>query len=637
MVREWMMRVPSVQLMALCLASVLFAGVVNAQGKLSSAPSGIDLATGFISHDLQINIKGADGKPVQGQISVQLITANGQLYDRMVAKDGQARFDRVPKSEFRVVVSAPGYQRMEKRVDLANNKQLATLSLQLRPLSDAEDAASARSLGSLDPRTQKEVGKALEALRTQKTSNALHYLMAAEKDAPNNAEIEYLFGVYCAQTNDAAHALAHWNTALTLDPKPLSSLLEVAQELLQEKRATEAVPYLQRAMEAEPSSWRVHALMAEADYMQHKPNEVIREAERALELGQGRAASLEPFLAAVVAQQGDKDRAMQILQAYLKSNPGDGAAAKQLEQLKNPNTDASVSAGDALKNVSAATVLPLPSTWMPPDVDEKVPPVETGAACALDDVLQKTGERLVELVRDVNRFTATEWVSDQTINKWGVVSSPEKRKFSYVVSIEEIRPGMLSVDEYRGGASGSAQMPDGVITNGLPALVLIFHPFYAGNYDMTCEGLGKWNGSPAWQIHFRQRADKPIANRGFRLGMLGQLHPAALRGRAWVSADNYQIVRLETDLVAPMPQVRMVAEHTVIEYGAISFQKENVNLWLPHSAEVYFDWQRQRVHRRHSFENYMLFSVDEQEKIGKPKGLKPVDDSAGNAQSNPPS
>lgn len=632
------MRVSSGQLIALGLASVLWVGGASGQGKVSSAASGIDLATSFISHDLQINIKGADGKPVQGQISVQLLAANGQLYDRTTARDGQARFNRVPKSEFRVVVSAPGYERMEKRVDLANNKELATVSLQLRPLSDAEDAASARSLGALDPRTQKEVGKALEALRTQKPNNAFHHLEAAEKDAPNNPEIEYLFGVYCAQTNDATQALEHWNAALTLDPKHLSSLLEVSQELLHEKKAAEAVPYLQRAMEAEPSSWRAHALMAEVDYSQHKPEEAIQEAERALELGQGRAASLEPFLAAVVAERGDKDRAVQLLQAYLKSNPGDAAATKQMEQLRNPGTAANVSAGDALKTIStAATALPLPSSWMPPDIDEKVPPVETGTACALDDVLQKTGERLIELVHDVNRFTATEWVSDQTINKWGVASSTEKRKFAYVVSIEEIRPGMLSVDEYRDAGGGSTQMPDGVITSGLPALVLIFHPFYAGNYEITCEGLGKWSGNAAWQVHFRQRADKPIANRGFRVGMFGPLYPAALRGRAWISADNYQIVRLETDLVAPMPQVKMIAEHTVIEYGAVNFQKEDANLWLPHSAEVYFDWQGQRVHRRHSFENYLLFSVDEQEKIGKPKGAKPADDPAGSAESTPPS
>jgi len=55
--------------------------------------------------------------------------------------------------------------------------------------------------------------------------------------------------------------------------------------------------------------------------------------------------------------------------------------------------------------------------------------------------------------------------------------------------------------------------------------------------------------------------------------MFGPRNPAALRGRAWFSADNAQFVRLETELVTPMPEVKMLAEHTVIEYGAVNFQK----------------------------------------------------------------
>jgi len=63
----------------------------------------------------------------------------------------------------------------------------------------------------------------------------------------------------------------------------------------------------------------------------------------------------------------------------------------------------------------------------------------------------------------------------------------------------------------------------------------------------------------------------------------------------------------------------------------------NVNLWLPYFAGVYFDWQGQRVHRRHNFENYLLFSLDEQERLGKPKGAQPAEDSAASTENNPPS
>src|ERR1700732_3195598 len=104
----------------------------------------------------------------------------------------------------------------------------------------------------------------------------------------------------------------------------------------------------------------------------------------------------------------------------------------------------------------------MPSKWMPPDVDEKVPPVEAGASCAVDDVVSKAGKQLMELVKDVDRFAATESLTHESIHKFGFPSSPEKRKFDYVVSIQEVQHGYLNVEEYRNGSGGAtADFPDG--------------------------------------------------------------------------------------------------------------------------------------------------------------------------------
>ena len=258
-------------------------------------------------------------------------------------------------------------------------------------------------------------------------------------------------------------------------------------------------------------------------------------------------------------------------------------------------------------------------TWLPPDVDENVPPVEVGGACSLDEVVQKAEKRILEFVQAVDRFTATESLTHESINKHGIASAPEKRKFAYVVSIQEVRQGHLGVTEYRNGGGALNEFPAGIVTNGLPALVLIFHPYYAPNYEMNCEGLARSNGRPAWQVHFRQAPDKPNELKTYQFGINGASYSVGLKGRAWISADSYQIVRMETDLVAPMPQIRLVAEHTAIEYGPVKFREGDVNLWLPQSAEVYFAWRGRQVHRRHTFDNYMLFTVDDKQRIGTPK------------------
>ncbi len=271
---------------------------------------------------------------------------------------------------------------------------------------------------------------------------------------------------------------------------------------------------------------------------------------------------------------------------------------------------------------AAATSLSLPSNWLPPDLDERMPPVEPGATCALDEVIQKAERRVEEFVGNVDRYTATESLFHESINKWGLASSRETRKFDYVASIEEVKRGFFNFEEFRKSHTSQEEFPDGVATLGMPALALIFHPYNSGNFEMNCEGLARWNGRIAWQVHFRQRADKPNTIRSFRMGFQGPSHPVALKGRAWIDAESYQIVRLETDMIAPLPEIRLVADRTAIEYGPVHFRERNVDMWLPSSAEVYSDWRGRRFHRRHSFSNYLLFAVDEKQRISAPKSAE---------------
>jgi hypothetical protein len=76
---------------------------------------------------------------------------------------------------------------------------------------------------------------------------------------------------------------------------------------------------------------------------------------------------------------------------------------------------------------------------------------------------------------------------------------------------------------------------------------------------------------------------------------------------------------METDLVAAMPQIRLVSDHTLVDYGPVRFKRGNVEMWLPQGAEMYSDWRGKRMHRRLSYSNYLLFSVDEKQRISEPK------------------
>jgi tetratricopeptide (TPR) repeat protein len=683
---------------------------------------------------IEVFVQGPGGASVAGQATVTVKKLGGQVFGQGTTKAGYLRINNLASTEYTLSVEAPGYEAATRSVDLTG-LTTKSITVELRPV-DPENSNFAARIAALPGKAQREVFKASEALRVNRPSQARDHLESARRIAPNHPEVTYLFGVYSSQSNDWVQAKTYWAKAIELYPKHLRALLSLSEALLRENKPAEALSYASRAVAAEPSSWRAHAVLAEAYLLQGSHDDAIKEAQRAVDLGHGQAAAIQPILSRALAERGEKEPAIRVLQSYVRSQPTDAAARKQLENLQtvHPSIDmaattseiaalaadsaeaqpnswrahailaeaymlqgsreqaiheaeraqelghdeaamvqpllarAVATSGDTVRAASilqtylrdhpadvaarkqleslqnpqepttssggpsaielatqavttGATALPLVSNWLPPDVDERMPPADAGAACSVSEVIQKAGRQVMKLVADVDRFTATESLAHQSINKWGFASPPEKRKFDYVVSIEEVARGFLNVEEYRNNHGAPADFPDGVETDGLPALVLIFHPYNATNFEMSCEGLAAWNGEPAWQVHFRQRADRPNTIRHYKLAN-GPSYPVALKGRAWISADNYQIVRLETDLVAAIPQIRLMADHTAVEYGPVQFRKSKIEMWLPQSAEVFYDWKGHRIHRRHSFSNYLLFAVDDKQRISAPKGAE---------------
>ncbi len=205
----------------------------------------------------------------------------------------------------------------------------------------------------------------------------------------------------------------------------------------------------------------------------------------------------------------------------------------------------------------------------------------------------------------------------EDLDELGKPVSKETRKFDYIASISEPQPDVLKVDEYRNGLTDQGEFPGGITTNGLPALAFVFHPDRRRDFDLVCEGLGTWNGKATWLVHFRQRPDRPSRQQSFNF--TDGSFTVDLKGRAWIAADTYQIVRREADVVSPVRKIRLLTEHQVVEYGPVQFKKKNTELWLPLNADIYMDFRRQRFHRRHSFSHYMLFSVGTSQRISQPK------------------
>ena len=615
-------------LLALLFSAGLLPRSVFAQ---RPAPGGASRGPGIASPleggdptiELDVYVRGADGGPLEEMAMVTLVAPTGQVAGQGTTLGGNIKFSGIAAAQYTIQVVAAGYEKTMKEID-GYAAGYSRVTIQMRSASNGEAGAGSSKI-LLAPKPQKELGKALEALRANKPADARGHLETAYRMAPNHPGVNYLFGVYFFQMKDQQKAKFHWAKTIEFDPKHVSALLSLSEALIREQKLPDAESYVKRAVDADPNSWRAHAILADVLLKESQPSEAVKQADRALELGHGQATIVQSLLVRALIEGGNKERAVKVLQEYLRDHPNDAAARKQLDILQSPVmlTSSRVETLGAEAKPSAATEtaisLPLPANWLPPDVDEKVPAVEPGVACSLDDVVRKAGTRVEEFVKNVDRFTASELLKHESINKWGFAQSSDTRRYDYVVSINQYRPGFFSVMEYRGKGSSPAEFPGGVETEGLPALALIFHPNNVANFAMSCEGLGRWNGGLAWQVHFHQRNDKPNTMREYKIGEEGPTYPVALRGRAWIAVESYQIVRMETDLLAPVPAIRLVADHLLVDYGPVRFKKNNVEMWLPQSAEMYSDWKGKRIRRHLSYSNYLLFSVDEKQKISEPK------------------
>src|SRR5260370_36714134 len=112
--------------------------------------------------------------------------------------------------------------------------------------------------------------------------------------------------MYWLQMYDRVKAKAYWTRAIELYPHHYRSLISLAQALVGEEKLGEALPYLERAVQAEPSYWRAHAIYADLYLRQGLPEEAVKHAKSELDMGHAHAATLQSNHAAVSDRRREK-------------------------------------------------------------------------------------------------------------------------------------------------------------------------------------------------------------------------------------------------------------------------------------------------------------------------------------------
>jgi len=177
-----------------------------------------------ISGAIIVRVQLPDKSPYDNAI-VNLRTFNGlQISMQTTVGQGQANFQDLPRATYNIEVMAPGFETITQSVEIVSNGDQQFITMMLKPLPGTDISIVRSGPPILAPGAQKELNKAMEALRSDKPEEAKKHLDKAIHSAPSNPDVNYMLGMYYAQQKDYAHAEEYWKKAIQIYPLHTYSL-----------------------------------------------------------------------------------------------------------------------------------------------------------------------------------------------------------------------------------------------------------------------------------------------------------------------------------------------------------------------------------------------------------------------------
>ena len=595
------------------------------------------------SRRLLVRVRDAQGAPLSGPVPVQLRSRLGNFnYSAFTREDGSLEFRGLTAGDYTLEVTLPGYLPATETINLPLGfpNVVPQVFIYLRRESDADSSAAASKPLMSDSKAQKEIKKAREKLEKNDLKGAQKHLERAQKKSPDHPEVHYLLGMLHLRKQALEEAKANFEKSIELYPQHVPALRALGRLLYQQGDLPGTVRRLEQALTVASRSADDHMMLAEALLQQNELEKAAFHARQAGELNPEMQPQMRLVVCQVLLAQGKYREAEGVLEVFLREFPNHEDAPQAqavLQSLRQApagrtagNGTAASDLGETLRTVTpansagAAPAAPIEATldvnWAPPDVDANPPAVLHDVPCPLTEVLSRASERVQNMACNLGNVNAEETITHADINRHGRPTGLETRSFDYEMSLRIAADGTLTMKEMRNGVFG-VEVLGGFATNAIGVMAMVFHPYYAQDFAVRCEGQGIWQGQAVWLVYFRQRADKPARIHRLR-SRDGSLFPIALKGRAWIAANSYEIVRLETAMVEPILEARLEREQMVIEYRPVRFEQRKQTFWLPASADIYVEYRSKRWHRRHVLTNYVHFAVDTQKQIAAPEDPK---------------
>ena len=585
------------------------------------------------SATLILNIRDPRGLPVDGTIVTLMASVGSYNQTLSTSNAASVTFEGLSQGEYDAEARCAGYQTATEHISVTAAGSSMQLYIYLLPESDQKSQGPTRQGLVASPKLQAEIDKGVEALRKRQFEVARTHFAKALSMAPGNPDLSYLMGTAELGLNHADIARQLFEHALAIDATHEQSLLALGELQLHAGEIPAAIVTLEKAFVKNGAGWRTHLLLAAAYAKAGRLPDAETHAQRAAELAREKGAGARLLLGEIQQAEGKIPEAQATLKELAEKFPGDPSAVeatKRIASLSTPRSPRVVVSSEPAEladlpvpSVPRAELLPANERpWAPPDIDSREYPLAENASCNAEDILPRAQHRLKSQLQNFEKFTATEHIDHQEIDRLGRLGPVKSQDFSYIVFVNRFGSDSFFLHEDRYSTAKEPSFPTFLATTGLNNLgVLILQPATREYFVYQCEGVAGIRGKAAWQIRFQEKKNSKQGVRNWRRD--GKLYQIPIKGRIWLSSTSFDVLRIETDLVEPVETLGLTRDHLLVDYGPVNFPASKTTLWLPWSAEMYMELRGHRYHHKHYLTDYMLFEVDTNHKIGKPKNPPP--------------
>lgn len=241
-------------------------------------------------------------------------------------------------------------------------------------------------------------------------------------------------------------------------------------------------------------------------------------------------------------------------------------------------------------------------------------------------ILVKTGESVDDFFRNIVDLTVQEeikqeWAMRQYRLKPGQ-SASERVRDSYLILRRGKETG-TDIVEYRVDANGNRADQVGIdkgyfVSSGFALIGNHFSTGFQSESTFRYLGDERIGSQDTYVVGFAQQPGKatlPLTMRE-REGVVVHM---LLQGVAWVDKNNFQIIRMRTDLLAPRSEIGLKQQTTEVTFNEVKLLDVATPLWLPSDVKVYVDFKPQdidygqfyeRTYRNeHRYANYQRYRV----------------------------